>query len=442
VALRVLVVGGGGREHAIAWKLAQSPRTAAILCAPGNAGTAEVAENLAVRATDVESIVAIAAEQQIDLAVIGPEEPLAVGIADGLTEAGVPVCGHSAAATQIESSKAFAKDVMNAAGVPTARSIVVTDLVSGLSALGDFELPVVLKADGLAAGKGVVIAPTRQEAQTVLTAFLEDRALGQAGQRVLIEECLAGQEVSVFALTDGESVVTLPSACDYKRIFDDDKGPNTGGMGGYSPPPAITEELASQIRQTILEPTIAEMKKRGTALRGVLYAGLMLTADGPKVLEFNARFGDPETQLILPILDADLTELLDAVAHGRLAETDPVGAPLGVSVGIVLASGGYPGPYQTGLPIKGLDAVPDDVIVFHAGTSRDDAGRLVTAGGRVLSLVGMGGDLAEARERTYSAVGAVKFQGMQYRQDIAVRELSAASNVNWRVGQQTDVTSS
>jgi phosphoribosylamine--glycine ligase len=424
VALRVLVVGGGGREHAIAWKLAQSPRTAAILCAPGNAGTAEVAENLAVRATDVESIVAVAAEQKIDLAVIGPEEPLAAGIADRLTETGVPVCGHSAAATQIESSKVFAKDVMKAAGVPTARSIVVTDLVGGLTALADFNLPVVLKADGLAAGKGVIIAPNRQEAQTVLTAFLEDRALGHAGQRVLIEECLAGQEVSVFALTDGETVVTLPSACDYKRIFDDDKGPNTGGMGGYSPPPSMTEELAGQIRQTILEPTITEMTKRGTPLRGVLYAGLMLTAEGPKVLEFNARFGDPETQLMLPLLDADLTELLGAVAHSRLAEADPVGAPLGASVGIVLASGGYPGPYQTGLPIEGLDSVPDDVIVFHAGTSRDDAGRLVTAGGRVMSLVGMGSDLAEARERAYSAVGAVQFRGMQYRQDIAARELS------------------
>ncbi len=424
MALRVLVVGGGGREHAIAWKLAQSPRTAAILCTPGNAGTAEVAENLPVRATDVESVVAIATEQKVDLAVIGPEEPLAAGIADRLFEAGIPVCGHSAAAAQIETSKAFAKEVMSAAGVPTARSFVVTDLVSGLSALSDFDLPVVLKADGLAAGKGVVIAPNRQEAQTVLTAFLEDRALGQAGQRVLIEECLAGQEVSVFALTDGETVVTLPPACDYKRVFDEDKGPNTGGMGGYSPPPSMSEDLTDQVRRTILEPTIAEMKKRGTPLRGVLYAGLMLTADGPKVLEFNARFGDPETQLILPILDGDLTELLDAGAHGRLANAEPVGATQGVSVGVVLASGGYPGPYQTGLPIDGLDSVPDDVIVFHAGTSRDEAGRLLTSGGRVMSLVGMGSDLGEARARAYSAVGAVQFPGKQFRGDIAARELS------------------
>ncbi|MFL5758213.1 MAG: phosphoribosylamine--glycine ligase [Thermomicrobiales bacterium] len=424
MALRVLVVGGGGREHAIAWKLAQSPRTAALLCAPGNAGTAEVGENVPVRVTDVESIVAIAGERKIDLAVIGPEEPLAAGIADRLVEVGIPVCGHSATAAQIESSKAFAKEVMLAAGVPTARSVVVHDLVGGLAALADFELPVVIKADGLAAGKGVVVAPNRLEAQHVLTAFLEDRALGQAGQRVVIEECLDGQEVSAFALTDGDTVQTLPAACDYKRVSDNDRGPNTGGMGAYCPPPVVTNDLADQIQRTILEPTVREMRNRGKSLRGVLYAGLMLTANGPKVLEFNARLGDPETQVVLPLLDADLTELFDGIAHRRLADVEPPRALPGAAVGVALASGGYPGPYRTGMPIAGLEAIPDDVLAFHAGTARDDAGHVVTAGGRVLALVGLGNDLAAARDRAYAAVERVSFDGMHARRDIASRELA------------------
>jgi phosphoribosylamine---glycine ligase len=424
VALRVLVIGGGGREHAIVWKLAQSPRTAALFCAPGNAGTSEVAENLPLRVTDAESIVAYALERRVDLVVIGPEEPLAAGVADQLTEAGIPVCGHTAAAAQIESSKAFAKEVMASAGAPTARAVVVSDLVQGLAALSEFELPVVIKADGLAAGKGVVIAPDRHEAQTVLTAFLEDQALGQAGQRVLIEECLNGQEVSVFALTDGNTVLTLPAACDYKRVFDADRGPNTGGMGAYSPPPAITDELAAEIKTTILEPTVCEMRDRESPLRGVLYAGLMLTADGPKVLEFNARLGDPETQVILPLLDGDLTELFDAIAHGRLANAEPPRPVAGAAVGVVVASGGYPGPYKTGLPIEGLDVVPDDVMIFHAGTARDDDGRVVTSGGRVLSLVGLGDNLEIARERAYAAVTSIQFDQAHYRRDIAQRELS------------------
>ena len=423
MGLRVMVVGGGGREHAIVWKLAQSPRTAALFCAPGNAGTSEVAENLPIRPTDTEAVVAFAQERQIDLVVIGPEEPLAVGIADRLTDAGIPVCGHSANAAQLESSKAFAKEVMAAAGVPTARSIVVDDLINGLGALSEFELPVVIKADGLAAGKGVVITPSRHEAQTVLTAFLEDQALGGAGQRVVIEECLTGQEVSVFALVDGETVLMLPAASDYKRVYDDDKGPNTGGMGSYCPPSSVPDGLLATIKATVFEPTVAEMSKRGFPLRGVLYAGLMLTPDGPQVLEFNVRLGDPEAQVVLPILDGDLTALFEEVAHGRLAEADPPCSTGSAAVGVVLTSGGYPGPYQTGLPIEGLETVPDDALVFHAGTARNDAGKIVTAGGRVLSLVGLGADVEAARSRAYAAVEQVSFAHMHVRRDIALREV-------------------
>jgi phosphoribosylamine---glycine ligase len=423
VSLRVMVVGGGGREHAIVWKMAQSPRTAALFCAPGNAGTTEVAENVPIRPTDTEAVIAFALERNVDLVVIGPEEPLAVGIADRLTDAGIPVCGHSAAAAQLESSKAFAKEVMAAAGVPTARSIVVDDLVNGLGALSEFDLPVVIKADGLAAGKGVVITPSRHEAQIVLTAFLEDQALGGAGARVVIEECLSGLEVSVFALVDGDTIVTLPAACDYKRVYDGDRGPNTGGMGAFCPTPAMPDDLLQDVKSTILEPTVREMTTRGLPMRGVLYAGLMLTDQGPQVLEFNVRLGDPEAQVVLPLLNGDLTELFDTIAHGRLAEAGALGPADGAAVGVVLASGGYPGPYQTGLPIEGLEAVPDDVLVFHAGTARNDAGKIVTAGGRVLCLVGLGADLDVARARAYAAVETVHFEHIHVRRDVALREV-------------------
>jgi phosphoribosylamine--glycine ligase len=313
---------------------------------------------------------------------------------------------------------------MAAAGVPTARSIVVDEVVKGLGALNEFDLPVVIKADGLAAGKGVVITPSRHEAQTVLTAFLEDRALGGAGQRVVIEECLRGLEVSVFALVDGDTVVALPAACDYKRVSDGDRGPNTGGMGAYCPLPAMTGGLLAEIKSTILEPTVREMSQRGMPMRGVLYAGLMLTDDGPQVLEFNARLGDPETQVVLPLVEGDLTDLFDAIAHGRLADVEPPRSAAGAAVAVVAASGGYPGPYKTGVPIRGLDAVPEDVLVFHAGTARNDAGKVVTTGGRVLSLVGLGKDLEEARTRAYSAAESVSFDQMYIRRDIALRELA------------------
>jgi len=434
VGLRILVVGGGAREHALLWKLAQSPRTGELLCAPGNAGTEQIAENLPIRAADCDAITEAAVSRQVDLVVVGPEEPLARGLADRLVAAGIPVCGPSESATRIESSKAWAKELMTEADVPTARATVIRDLAAGLSALDSFGFPVVIKADGLAAGKGVVIVSSRDEAFSVLSAFLEERALGDAGATVVIEECLVGQEVSVFALTDGEVVVPLTPACDYKRVADGDRGPNTGGMGAYSPVPAVDASLMATIRSTILEPTIRAMAERGAAMRGILYAGLMLTADGPKVLEFNARFGDPEAQVVLPILEADLVDLLEAVAHGRLASVAPPPPPRQAAVGVVLASGGYPGPYRTGVPISGLDELPSDVLVFHAGTRRDEDGRVVTAGGRVLTVVGMGSDLAGARERAYAGVAKIGFDDAHWRRDIALREIAteAASSSEQR----------
>ncbi|HKG26939.1 MAG TPA: phosphoribosylamine--glycine ligase, partial [Thermomicrobiales bacterium] len=309
----------------------------------------------------------------------------------------------------------------------TARAAVARTLEEALTALGSFSLPLVIKADGLAAGKGVVIVDDRDEAFHVLTAFLEDRALGEAAATVVVEEFLRGQEVSVLALTDGTTTVPLVPACDYKRAFDRDRGPNTGGMGAYAPPPAVDAALLATIQTTILEPTVRAMADRGTSMRGVLYAGLMLTDDGPKVLEFNARFGDPETQVVLPLLDADLAELLAAVADGTLAGVPPLPAPDRAAVGVVLASGGYPAPYRTNLPIGGLEDVPDDLLVFHAGTRRDDTGRVVTAGGRVLTVVGLGDDLAAARERAYAGVSAISFEDEHHRRDVAARELVAST---------------
>src|SRR5215204_6138598 len=369
--MRIMVVGGGAREHAICWKLAKSPETAALWCAPGNPGTATVATNLPVSVNDLDGVVAAAKEHRIDLVVIGPEEPLALGIADRLSAAGIPVCGPSAAAARIESSKSWAKEIMRAAGVPTAGATVVTDLHQALAVLPEKGYPVVLKADGLAAGKGVVIAATQEEAAGVLTAFMEGGSLGAAGSTVLIEEHLTGQEISVFGLSDGETVVTFGVACDYKRAGDGDAGPNTGGMGAYAPVPAVDAALLHTIERTILQPTIREMAAQGAPFQGILYAGLILTTDGPKVIEFNARLGDPETQVVLPLLDADLPTLFAAVAHGTLAAVITPLPPARAAVTVVLASGGYPGPYPTGVPITGLDTVPNDVLVFHAGTTRD-----------------------------------------------------------------------
>ena len=417
---RILVVGNGGREHALVWKLAQGMGTAGLWCAPGNPGTGLLAESLPVKATDVAGIVSAAGRLAIDLVVIGPEAPLVAGLVDCLTEAGIPACGPTAAAARIEGSKAWAKEIMAEAGVPTARSVVVTEIMAALTALADFDLPVVIKADGLAAGKGVVLCASRDDARAALTAFLEDEVLGAAGRTVVIEEFVAGEEVSVLALTDGDQLAILPPARDYKRAFDRNRGPNTGGMGAFAPVDALDATALAEVEHTVLRPTLRALAERGAPFRGVLYAGLMLTESGPKVLEFNARFGDPEAQAVLPILDGDLGDLLMGVAGGGDLATAVKTS--GMAVAVTIAAGGYPGPFERGLPITGLERVPSDVLVFHGGTGRDGEGRLVTAGGRVLTVVGKGASLAAARERAYAGVAAISFPGMRVRRDIAASE--------------------
>lgn len=417
---RVLVVGSGGREHALAWKLAQSPQVSEVFCAPGNPGTAELGTNLPIPVSDLTGIVETAREHRIDFVMVGPERPLALGLADALRLEGIPVCGHSADAAMIETSKAFAKAVMHEAGIPTAHSVTVTDILTGETALENFSIPVVIKADGLAEGKGVVVAQTREEAEATLRAFLVDASLGAAGDTVVIEEYLTGLEMSAIALVDGDTVVPMVPSCDHKPVFDGNQGPNTGGMGTYAPPPQVSREQFKQIVATVLEPTARVMAERGTPLQGILFAGIILTEQGPKVLEFNARFGDPETQVILPLLESDFAAALHAVATGTLADLPPLSWRDDSAVCVVLSSGGYPGAYPKGLPITGIDAVPDDQLIFHAGTKRDEQGRLVTAGGRVLNVVGLGPNLASARERAYTGVEAISFKGKHARGDIGL----------------------
>ncbi|HVL26253.1 MAG TPA: phosphoribosylamine--glycine ligase [Thermomicrobiales bacterium] len=425
MGIRVLVVGGGGREHAVVWKLSQSARIDAVLCTPGNPGIAAIADCATVPVTDLDGIVELALTRQVDLVVVGPEDPLAAGLADKLTAAGIPVAGPSAAAARIEASKSFAKEVMAAAGVSTAQSRTVTTRADGLDAIRAIggSGPVVVKADGLAAGKGVVVAATPQEAERALDAFLIDRTMGDAGASVVIEAFMEGQEVSVLSLTDGTTIHPLAPSCDYKRAFEDDAGPNTGGMGVYTPTRLMNADQLADVQRTILQPTIDEMARRGTPMRGILYAGLIMTPAGPQVLEFNARFGDPETQVVLPTMDGDLGALLEAVATGTLADVPPPTFS-GAAVGVVLASGGYPASYPTGLPIAGLeDGADDRTLVFHAGTKRDDSGQTVTSGGRVLTVVGLGDDLAAARDCAYARAEHITFAGRHLRYDIAAREL-------------------
>ncbi|MGH2546114.1 MAG: phosphoribosylamine--glycine ligase [Actinomycetota bacterium] len=418
--MRVLVVGGGGREHALAWTLARDPAVGALVAAPGNVGIEEVARCVPVEATDVDGIVALVEAESIDLTVVGPEAPLVAGLVDALQARGRRAFGPTAAGARVEGSKAWAKELLLRHGIPTGRAEITDDVTRAPMLLDAFEPPYVIKADGLAAGKGVVVAADRQEAIEAVESMLVDRAFGPAGDRVLIEEHLEGREVSVLALTDGEAVLPLEPAEDFKRALDGDRGPNTGGMGAYSPVPAVDDATTRRITAEILQPTIAAMAAEGVRYRGVLYAGLMLTADGPKVLEFNARFGDPEAQAVLPRLDSDLAEALLACVEGRLGDVK-VAWSSESCVTVVLASAGYPGPYETGLPIDGLGAAgkSDRVAVFHAGTARRD-GRVVTAGGRVLAVSALGTDLADARARAYRAVSLVSFEGAHRRNDIAM----------------------
>ena len=419
--MRVLVVGGGGREHALAWKIAKSPLVRKLWCAPGNPGTARVAENLPLRADDVDALARWAAEQRVDLAVIGPEAPLVAGLSDRLAAAGVPVFGPTAAAARLEGSKAFAKEVMAAAGIPTAGHAVFDALEPALAHARARGGRVVVKADGLAAGKGVVVCGVVEEAEAALRSILVDRVHGAAGARVVLEERLEGPEVSVIALSDGERVLALPPAQDHKRIFDGDRGPNTGGMGAFCPTPTLDAAQLADVERRVLLPTVREMARRGTPFRGALYAGLMVTRQGPKVLEYNARFGDPETQPILMRIRGDVVPALLGAARGDLSglslDVDPRAA-----VGVVLAAEGYPGSVATGDAIEGAEGpFAEGVEVFQAGTARDGTGRLITAGGRVLTVCALGDGLDEAAARAYEAAAAIRFRGRQYRTDIGRR---------------------
>ena len=427
--MRILVVGGGGREHALVWALKRDlpPPAATLFAAPGNPGTAQLATNLNVQATAVADLVSAARQHEIDVVVVGPEAPLAAGLADALRPAGIPVFGPSAAAARIEASKAFAKDVMAAAGVPTAPSRTFTDLVAALRYIAGHAEPLVVKASGLASGKGVVVCTTRAEAAATARAMLAESRFGEAGREVVIEAFLTGEELSVLALTDGRRLLVLPPAQDHKRLGEGDTGPNTGGMGAYCPVALASDRLIERVRREVLEPTLHELSVRGIPYVGVLYAGLMVTPDGtPYVLEFNCRFGDPETQALLPALARGVGEDILAIATGTWQPATSVLRVERAAVTTVLAARGYPDAPEKGAAIS-LPADPGpDVLVFHAGTTTDQAGTLRVAGGRVLNVTGLGGSVAQAARASRTASDRIAFDGKTWRRDIAWRELHRA----------------
>lgn len=417
--LKVLIVGGGGREHAIAWKLSQSKQIERLYCAPGNAGISELAECVPLRVDDLPSLVNWAKNEEIDLVFVGPELPLTLGLVDALAKEGIQAFGPGKKAAQLEGSKAFAKELMQKYMIPTAKYGVFTDLETARKFAREINGPWVVKADGLAAGKGVLICTTLEEADQAIEQILVGRAFGEAGDKLIIEEFLAGEELSIMAFCDGKTVVPMVSAQDHKRVFSGDQGPNTGGMGAYSPAPLATPELLKQVEEEILQPTVKALTQEGIIFKGILYAGLMITKDGPKVLEFNARFGDPETQVVLPRLENDLLDVILAVIEGRLEQVE-FSWKKEPCVCVVMASGGYPDKYQQGYPIEGLNEVPAGVLVFHSGTALENE-RIVTKGGRVLAVTALGNTLKEAVEHAYQGVAKVNFKDAHYRDDIAYR---------------------
>lgn len=417
--MNILVIGSGGREHALYWKLSESPQTEQIYAIPGNPG---MGASAAIALDDHAAILRFVKEHEIGLVVVGPEVPLMNGLVDELEAAGIRAFGPRANAAEIEGSKSFAKDLMKKYGIPTARYEVFTAAEPARAYIRQEGAPIVVKADGLAAGKGVIVAMTEQEALDAVDAIMEDHSFGDAGARVVIEEFMEGEEASLLAFTDGRTIRPMISAQDHKRAYDGDRGPNTGGMGTYAPAPVMTPEMTERAVEEILKPTIAAMAKEGRVYRGCLYLGLMVTSDGPKVVEFNARFGDPETQVVLPLLDSDLVAIMCACADGTLADV-PIRWKDGAAVCVVLASGGYPGHYEKGQEIHGLaDAEAMGALVFHAGTAMKD-GKLVTNGGRVLGVVGRGTDISSAVDSAYAAATKISFKDAYYRKDIAHRAL-------------------
>ncbi|MCW5581300.1 MAG: phosphoribosylamine--glycine ligase [Luteimonas sp.] len=424
--MKVLVIGSGGREHALAWKLAQSPRVSGVIVAPGNAGTATEAKcrNAAVKATDLDGLLRLARDEDVALTVVGPEVPLVAGVVDRFREAGLRIFGPTAAAAQLEGSKAFAKDFLARHGIPTAYYAVFTEVEPALAYLRDKGAPIVVKADGLAAGKGVIVASTLHEAEAAVRDMLSGNAFGEAGARVVIEEFLDGEEASFISMVDGKTALPMATSQDHKRAFDGDTGPNTGGMGAYSPAPVVTPEVHARVMREIVEPTVAGMIADGTPFTGFLYAGLMIDASGaPKVIEFNVRFGDPETQPVMLRLQSDLVDLVEAALDGRLDAVDAQWDPR-PALGVVMAAAGYPGAPRTGDPINSWD-VPDvgDTKVFHAGT-RIEGEHVVTAGGRVLCVCALGDSVADAQRRAYAEVAGISWRGEFHRHDIGWRAIA------------------
>ena len=421
--MKVLLVGGGGREHALAWKIAQSPRLTKLYVAPGNPGTAELGENVPIEATDTSALVAFAKEKKIDLTLVGPEDPLADGIVDRFKSAGLRIFGPTASAARLEADKAFAKQLMRQYSVPTAEARVFTDARAALIYLDSREEPPVIKAAGLAKGKGVIVCGTMDEARGAVRDIMQKKVFGDAGDTLIIEERLTGQELSILAFVDGHHINIMETCQDHKPIGDGDTGPNTGGMGAYSPVPIVTAKMHRRIESEILVPIVDAMIRTSNPYRGCLYAGLMLTPAGPKVIEFNCRFGDPETQPLMMRLKTDLLDVLDAAVENKL-DTVQMDWDDRAAVCVVMASGGYPGEYEKGIPITGLDDVKDeaDVQVFHAGTKEVD-GQMLTNGGRVLSVTGLGKDIADAQEKAYGAVSKIYWQGVRFRKDIGDKAL-------------------
>ena len=415
--MKVLVVGSGGREHAICWKLAQSPKISKLYCAPGNGGIADVAECVDIKATDVDAMVTWAWENKMDFVVVAPDDPLALGMVDALEAHGIPAFGPRANAAIIEASKVFSKNLMEKYNIPTARYKTFTEMEPALAYVREQGAPIVVKADGLALGKGVIVAQTVEEAEDAVRSMMGDKKFGEAGTRLVIEECMTGPEATVLAFCDGEHLVCMKSSQDHKRAYDGNQGPNTGGMGAISPSPYYTDEIAQRCMDEIFLPTVAALKAEGRPFQGVIYFGLMLTPNGPKVVEYNARFGDPECQVVLSLLDTDLLDIMMACRNGTLDQVN-VKWKDGSACVLVLASGGYPNAYQKGYPISGIDKANETAVVFHAGTKKGENGEILTNGGRVLGVTATGADLEEAIQGAYAAGAHISWTDMHFRTDI------------------------